>query len=317
MHFLQYILFLLIVVQGWPFLHSDVTSFPKNKPICTRPFSNSPTTYTFSSTHADVAVWDSGGPGKPVVFVHGNSLCKEVFMQQFNSELTQKYRFIAFDLPGHGQSSKASDPEKIYCLDGYAQVLIELMGELHLENPFLVGWSLGGHIVLEALAKGQKCAGVLMTGTPPIEVSYKGFQKGFRSTPEMMHLWSKKEFTKDEALLFLHAGKCRIDPKHHPFVLEAVLKTDGRCRDLLTKTIGTTPCANHKILVETNDTPLCMVLGTEDNLNLDYVTTEVKYLNLFTGKVHLIEGAGHTVFWEQPQLFNAILANFLDAKETP
>ena len=69
---------------------------------------------------------------------------------------------------------------------------------------------------------------------------------------------------------------------------------------------------DQKTLVETNETPLCVVLGSQDSLlNLDYVIRQVNYKNLFENKVHLIEEADHLVFWSQASIFNAILADFL------
>lgn len=289
---------------------AHASDIPEDKPICTRPFPK-PTSYTFSSTHAEIAVLDSGGAGKPVVFVHGNSFCKEFFAKQFQSGLVEQYRLIAIDLPGHGQSSKAHRPEQTYNVNGYSQVLMECINGLHLENPFLVGWSMGGHVVLDALAKGQKCAGVLITGTPPIEMSYAGFEKGFLPMPELMSLWGKERFTQEEALLFINACHCPVDLRQSPFALDTVLKTDGKCRSLLMKSIGATPSVDQKTLVETNETPLCVILGSKDKLNLDYVTKQVRYKNLFQKKVFLIEGSGHFVFWEQPSIFNSILADFL------
>lgn len=292
-------------------LPTAFAAIPEYKPTCALPYPQETKTYTLTTTHGDISVWDSGGDGKPVIFLHGNSCCKEVFAPQFNSNLAIKYRFIAIDLPGHGQSAKAVDPEKTYCFDGYSEVLIELIQKIKLENPAVIGWSLGGHIALNALAKDQKFAGILITGTPPIELTPAGFEKGFLPVPELMKLWSKINFTKEDAILFLTGTNTRIDFEKDPFLLDAVLKTDGLCRSYLSASIVKKTVANQKTLVETNATPLCIVLGKNDKVNLTYVTKEVKYKNLFNGKVYEIEDAGHAVFWEQPETFNAILSEFL------
>ncbi len=301
----------LLVVLSPVALKANDLPIPENKPICTRPFPLEPTTYTFSSTHGDISVLDSGGPGKAVLFIHGNSCCKEVFTRQFESELTKKYRLITFDLPGHGQSAKAINPEKTYHYDGYSALLIELIQELRLENPYIVGWSLGGHVALNALAKGQAFAGILLTGAPPIELNYDGFKKGWLPMPGVMQLWSKERFSLEDAELFLNGVNCRFDLKKDSFILEAVLKADARGRTLLLRSLVNNPFANQKTLVETDTTPLCIVQGTEDRVNLDYLKNEVKYKNLFNGKIYEIQGAGHTVFWEEPKVFNTILEDFL------
>lgn len=268
--------------------------------------------YSTQTIHGDISVWDTGGKGKPVIFIHGNSSCKEIFSRQFESDVAKKYRFIAIDLPGHGQSENAKNPEKTYSMDGYADAIIEVIEKLKLENPAAIGWSLGGHVLLSAVAKSQKFSGVLITGTPPIEISYEGFQKGFLPLPKMMELFSKVELSKEEAVEFLTRVGFNIDLKKYPFALEAVLKTDGFARKYLSASIAKKIGGDQKALVESNDTPLCVVLGKDEKgVNTKYVIENVKYKNLFNNQIYLIENAGHAPFWEQPDQFNQILADFL------
>ena len=47
-----------------------------------------------------VAYYESDDKGKPIVFVHGNSLSAAIFVKQFiDPILVEKYRIIAIDLP--------------------------------------------------------------------------------------------------------------------------------------------------------------------------------------------------------------------------
>ena len=77
----------------------------------------------------DIAVYESRPDGQAVVFVHGNSLSSESFRDQFESELAEKYRLIAFDLPGHGQSSPARNPANDYSGPGFHKILIAVIRE--------------------------------------------------------------------------------------------------------------------------------------------------------------------------------------------
>ncbi|MBS0604167.1 MAG: alpha/beta hydrolase [Verrucomicrobia bacterium] len=282
-----------------------------DRPICLGPPIKDPKYYTIPTSHGEVAVWDTLGSGKPVLFLHGNSCCKEVFSPQLNSNLAKQYRFIAIDLPGHGQSERALDPEKTYSFDGYADVVMEVIQKMKLQNPAVVGWSLGGHIALSALDKGQPFAGVLITGTPPIELTPAGFQKGFHPIPGIMELWSKPHLTKEEAIRFIRGTNTAFDLEKDPFILDAVLKTDGQCRVFLSQSIWKNSIVNQKTIVETNATPLCIIQGRNDKINLSYLTQEINYKNLFNEQVYIIEEAGHAAFWEKPEAFNAILDEFL------
>ena len=66
------------------------------------------------TSHADIAVAETSGSGLPVVMIHGNSSCKEVFKNQLTSPVGESNRLIALDLPGHGRSSDAFDPARSF-----------------------------------------------------------------------------------------------------------------------------------------------------------------------------------------------------------
>jgi pimeloyl-ACP methyl ester carboxylesterase len=74
--------------------------------------------YKVETSHGSLAVEESGQGEIPILMVHGNSFCREVFRHQLHSSLTVNHRLIAFDLPGHGESSNAPDPERTYTVRG-------------------------------------------------------------------------------------------------------------------------------------------------------------------------------------------------------
>ena len=287
----------------------------QNRPICVHPPIQPAQTYFVSTSHGKISVLDSRGNGRPVLFVHGNSFCKEIFSKQFSCDFLKKYRFIAIDLPGHGQSDKAADPEKTYCFEGYSAVVKEIVQKLELKNPAAVGWSLGGNVLLNNVAKGEKFAGVLITGTPPIELSFEGFNRGILPLPsKVIKLLDQIEFSKEDAREFIEGVGCDIDLKKHPFALETVQKTDGFARRYLMASMAKNKDANQKTLVENNDTLLCVVLGADERaVNISYVMKEVRYRNLFNQKVYLIPNAGHSAFWDHALEFNQILDEFLSS----
>ncbi|HSX13231.1 MAG TPA: alpha/beta hydrolase [Chlamydiales bacterium] len=267
-------------------------------------------TYQVSTSQGNISIWDSQAAGKPVLLIHGNNGCMEVFSHQFESDLAQKYRFIALDLPGHGNSDKAHTPQDTYNIEGYADVVMEVIKKMELVNPVVVGWSLGGHVGINLLQKSQKLAGLLITGAPPIDFSGDGFKEGFLPVPGFERLYSKIEFSKEDAVEMIH----RIggfDTEKAPFIVEAALKTDGYARHYLAQSLKTGIGGNQKEIVETNNTPLCVVQGkNEKGINNKYIIEKINYKNLFD-HVYVVEGAGHAVFWEKPEAFNQILSTFL------
>lgn len=102
------------------------------------------------------------GEGRPILFLHGNSFNHEVWKKQFDSDKLKNYRLIAYDLRGHGRSVKFNDRERAhlqYSLSLHAEDLREVIKQLGLKDAVVVGWSLGGNVLLRYLADNP---------TPPI-----------------------------------------------------------------------------------------------------------------------------------------------------
>lgn len=88
--------------------------------------------HSIVTSHGTLAVEERGEGKVSLLLIHGNSSCRGVFRHQLESSLTEKYRLIAFDLPGHGESTNAPDPQRSYTLPGFADASVELLGKLGL-----------------------------------------------------------------------------------------------------------------------------------------------------------------------------------------
>jgi pimeloyl-ACP methyl ester carboxylesterase len=88
----------------------------------------------------------SAGTGDPVVCVHGLGGTKASFLPTV-SALAERYRVIALDLPGFGESDKPIAAP--YNAPYFANAVASLMDELGLESAHIVGNSLGGRVGLE------------------------------------------------------------------------------------------------------------------------------------------------------------------------
>jgi pimeloyl-ACP methyl ester carboxylesterase len=52
------------------------------------------------------------------------------FRHQMQGRLANEYRLIAFDLPGHGQSSNGTDFKRSYTRPGFTDAAVEVLGQL-------------------------------------------------------------------------------------------------------------------------------------------------------------------------------------------
>ena len=259
-----------------------------------------------ATRHGRIAVTDSGGPGAPVLLIHGNSACKEIFARQFESRLTQRYRLIAFDLPGHGTSADALDPQRTYSIPGYADVALEILRDLGVDHLAVLGWSLGGHVGIELLARDVDIAGLAITGTPPIGHNAADFAAGFRPQ-EHMDLTGKETFSDTD--IQAYARNTAGTPA--PFLEAAVRRTDGRARRLMMEAAMAGRGADQRHVVSTSPVPVAVITGADEPfINNDYLLS-FPYRNLWDRKVHVIPQTGHAPFWERPQTFNPLFERFL------
>jgi pimeloyl-ACP methyl ester carboxylesterase len=86
------------------------------------------------------------GEGPPALAVHGLGGTKGSFLATVTA-LSNRYRTIAFDLPGFGDSDKPI--RAAYDARFFADVSIDLLDALELDRVHLIGNSLGGRVALE------------------------------------------------------------------------------------------------------------------------------------------------------------------------
>ena len=93
--------------------------------------------------------YEDQGSGQLIVLVHGWT-CSSKLWQKNVPELAKEFRVVTLDLRGHGNSSKTLAGHTIR---QYARDVRELIEHLGLEDIVLLGWSLGGSVVLSYYAQ--------------------------------------------------------------------------------------------------------------------------------------------------------------------
>jgi pimeloyl-ACP methyl ester carboxylesterase len=94
---------------------------------------------------------DTGGPGRPALFVHGVGTSSYLWRHVIG-QLDGQRRCVAFDLPLHGQTPAAADQD--FSLPGLARFLADCCDALELTDIDLVGNDTGG-AVCQVLAAGN------------------------------------------------------------------------------------------------------------------------------------------------------------------
>jgi pimeloyl-ACP methyl ester carboxylesterase len=86
------------------------------------------------------------GTGAPAVAIHGLGATKASFLATV-AALAPRFRVIAIDLPGFGDSDKPVGAP--YDARFFAKSVVELLDALELESAHVIGNSLGGRVALE------------------------------------------------------------------------------------------------------------------------------------------------------------------------
>jgi len=214
-----------------------------------------------------------------------------------------KYRVIAIDLPGHGASSPPPHPESDYSGRGYAAAISAVARELDLRSTIVVGWSLGGHSVLNAAGSLPMAAGLMIFGTPPIGRGPEGFA-GFKGLSKTVFTASPSEAEIQEWAQSAFAPGYKPIPD---FLVEDFRRTDGNARACLGASAQSGGLVDEVAIVGDMKIPLAIVQGREEQIvDLGYLQ-RLPAPTLWRGTVQVIDGAGHSPQWEQADAFNGLL----------
>ncbi len=251
-------------------------------------------------------VADSGGPGVPIVLLHGSGANRTVFDRQFNSPLLSRFRLIAPDLPGHGESDDAADAAQ-YAMPGFAGSIEEMLLTLDVEQALLCGWSLGGHIAIEMAARGRAhYLGLMVCGAPPTAAGPIGLLRAFRTNLDLL-LATRAQFSAADVQRFYEL--C-YGASGDPRFLESIRRCDPRVRPAVTASLRRGTGHDQRRVIETTQLPVAMVNGIDEPFaRLSYVAG-LRYRHLWGGVCHIVPDAGHAPFRDQPEVFNDLLARF-------
>ena len=104
------------------------------------------------------------GAGDPaIILIHGGFGNREGFGLQ-EEYFSPNHRCIAVDLRGHGDSDK---PDELYTMEQHGDDVAELIRQLELDRPVLVGQSMGGQVVISAAARHPDLVGVIASLDSP------------------------------------------------------------------------------------------------------------------------------------------------------
>lgn len=264
------------------------------------------TDHIIRTRHGDLRVTESAGGGLPIVMLHGSGSTRTVFDQLLASPVADFHRVIAIDLPGHGDSTDAPDPQMTYTLRGLANAVAAVIDALDVHRFALYGWSLGGHVAIELSSFHRGIAGIMLSGAAPVSHGPFAMLRGFHASWDML-LASKENFSPRDVERY--AALCYADSLT-PALRAAIERADGKSRSIFSRSLLRGEGADQKYAIEHSRVPIAMINGEHDPfVRLSYIAG-LDYRMLWESECYVIQGAGHAVFLDAPETFEILLGRF-------
>ena len=273
------------------------------------------------SNDIKVAYVDEGKGDKTLIFIHGLGSYLPAWKKNIEV-LKSDYRCVALDLPGYPKSSKE---DYAYNMTFFAEVVVEMIAELKLKNPVLVGHSMGGQVAMTAALNSEniiqnlilidpagietfteKEAAILKSVLTPegvkntsVEQIKKNFDVNFAAgvTPEdALFMYNDRLYMRDTEVEYEHY--CNMIPKCVAGMLnEPVFE---RLKDI--------------------NVPTLILFGEQDYLIPNKylhpaLTTqqvaESAASQIANNQLFMIPNAGHFAMWDNAKMVNTKIQHFL------
>jgi len=255
-------------------------------------------------THADLPgarIWylDTGGNGVPVVFAHAATGSSRVWEHQIPAFVASGYRVIAYDRRGWGRS--VADPSGTQPGTG-ADDLQALLNHLRIDRVHLVGTAAGAIVALDFAVSFQPRLRSLVVANSIGGVQDEDYlELGRRIRPAPQFNAMPPEFRE----LGPSYRAANPDGTKRWVALERISRPEGPQEPAQTMRNRLTFAMLEGIKV-----PTLLLTGGADL----YAPPPV--LRLFAARIRRSESvvvpeAGHSAYWEQPDLFNRTVLAFI------
>lgn len=242
--------------------------------------------------------YDVTGPDEApaVILIHGYGVNRKMWNPQLDA--LKDYRVINVDVRGHGLSR----PCRNFTVKNAADDIRAILDVENCKDAVLVGLSMGGYITQQYAADYGKAKGYMITGSTPIFVPYKTWEKiGLKYSAPLFNLYPwetlKKQMAKASAL--------------NEDVRAALYDMFGEMnkKEFVTSWNGIATCLNKRDFKF--DSPLLVSCGEFDKTGTikQHLPDWPRY---YPGcRVETIANAAHVANMDNPPGFNELMLGFI------
>jgi len=250
--------------------------------------------------------FDSGVPGDvPIILIHGMALDHTMWNPQINV-LKDKFRVIAYDIRGHGQSW-VGDGQYTYKM--FVNDLIDLMDYLEIKQAVLCGLSLGGGIAIRAYEMHPHRIKALVLCDARCEADHNETKYWREDSIDLIKNNGLETFANELANLIFAPETFNSHPDVVEFIKNLTLSNSPKtiCGALLA--LGARTDMTHvlpKIKV-----PTLIMVGEYDNFT-PLRSSQIMNKGIINSELKIISRAGHISNLENIDEFNHNLLKFME-----
>jgi pimeloyl-ACP methyl ester carboxylesterase len=247
-------------------------------------------------------VVEAGDPALPaIVLIHGFRQSYLSWTYQFASDLKTRCHIVAFDLRGHGNSGSPWQPDAYGQAQPWADDVNAVIQATGLSRPLVVGWSYGGNVAMDFARFHPEVplAGYILVATTA----------GFDKTPPPPPNAPVRPTASPNLLLNIAAVDAStgflfptIDTKLRDQFKAAAM----RVSPFVDRGIARRAGYDNLDLPDSLHTPVTFVFGGKDPI-VGPALAKTLASRLPRAKVVVFPNAGHGLFIEDPDTFNALM----------
>ncbi len=250
--------------------------------------------------------YDDRGTGLPLVFLHAFPLNRSMWAPQV-AVLSQHFRTIAIDLRGHGESDA---PLWNFSLDDYADDVRALLDYLDIPQAVLVGLSMGGYVSFAFSRKyGNRLKALVLADTRAQADSPEGRTGRFHLAQTA---YGQGTGAVAETMLPKLLGPTSL--KNKSDLVEFVRRTIHHTpvSGILVDLMAMADRADSVAHLRTITCPTLVVVGQEDHTT-PLADAQLMAAAIPGARLAVIPAAGHLSNLEQPDVFNDLVQDFVEA----
>jgi len=266
---------------------------------------------TFQTKDGVEIYYDVQGEGKPLLMVPGWS-CSTRFFDKNVEALAKECQVIRMDLRGHGESAK---PDHGYRIARFAKDIEELIEHLDLKDLTVLGWSMGASVLWSYLElfgtdRVKKLISVDQSPAQYIGPDWQWGQNGCYDVEAFVRLCADLTYAeRANAEGTIHACHHQ-SPKEEDvqFLADEIMKCPARVKIEIMRDHTNLDWRDYlpQIAIPT------LVLVAKNSAVFDWEGSAYVGENVQNGRIEFFENSGHMLFWEEPDRFNQLVAEFVN-----